>query len=100
MVKKTTIYEVASLSGVSISAVSRVLNSPGHVASASRRRIVDAIIKLNFVPKTEASDRARKDFKRIGVLTPFFTAPYLNKVLDIDKVKSNYIQSWQKGRLR
>lgn len=75
MAKKATIYDVASLAGVSISTVSRVLNSPNHVASASRKKIVEAMIELNFVPKAEARARARKDFKRIGVLTPFFTAP-------------------------
>ena len=73
--KKATIYDVASLAGVSITTVSRVLNSPGQVAAASRKKIVDAMKVLNFVPKAEASARARKDFKRIGVLTPFSTAP-------------------------
>lgn len=45
------------------------------MAAASRKKIVDAMKELNFVPKAEASARARKDFKRIGVLTPFSTAP-------------------------
>ena len=75
MAKNATIYDVASLAGVSITTVSRVLNSPGQVAAVSRRKIIDAMKELNFIPKAEASARARKDFKRIGVLTPFFTAP-------------------------
>lgn len=75
MAKKSTIYDVASLAGVSITTVSRVLNSPGQVAAASRKKVVDAMKELNFVPKADAIARARKDFKRIGVLTPFLTAP-------------------------
>ncbi|MCK5197434.1 MAG: LacI family DNA-binding transcriptional regulator, partial [Spirochaetales bacterium] len=75
MAKNATIYDVASLAGVSITTVSRVLNSPGQVAAVSRKKIIDAMKELNFVPKAEASARARKDFKRIGVLTPFSTAP-------------------------
>ncbi len=75
MEKKATIYDVASLAGVSITTVSRVLNSPGQVAVLSRKKIVAAMKELNFVPKAEAIARARKDFKRIGVLAPFFTAP-------------------------
>jgi len=75
LAKNSTIYDVASLAGVSISTVSRVLNSPDHVSSMSRDKIVKAMKKLSFVPKAEAIARARKDFKRIGILTPFFTAP-------------------------
>lgn len=75
MAKKATIYDVASLAGVSITTVSRVLNSPGQVSAVSRKKIVDAMKELNFVPRADAIARARKDFKRIGVLTPFFTAP-------------------------
>jgi len=59
---------------VSIATVSRVLNVPQRVKESTRRRVMDAVEQLGFVPKAEASARARKDFKRIGVLTPFFTA--------------------------
>ncbi|RKX83057.1 MAG: LacI family transcriptional regulator [Spirochaetes bacterium] len=75
LAKKATIYDVASLAGVSITTVSRVLNSPGQVADTSRKKIVAAMQELDFVPKAEASARARKDFKRIGILSPFSTAP-------------------------
>jgi LacI family transcriptional regulator len=37
--------------------------------------VLHAIEELNFTPKADASARARKDFERIGVLTPFFTTP-------------------------
>jgi DNA-binding LacI/PurR family transcriptional regulator len=70
-----TIYQVAETAGVSIATVSRVLNAPHRVNENTRKRVLKAIEELHFVPKAEASARARKDFKRIGVLTPYFTEP-------------------------
>jgi DNA-binding LacI/PurR family transcriptional regulator len=74
--KKTpTIYEVAKLSGVSISTISRVLNAPDKVNKETRKRVMDAIDQLGFIPRAEARARALQNTGRIGVLTPFFTAP-------------------------
>ncbi len=70
-----TIYDVAKAADVSISTVSRVINASSNVSEATRDRVQDAIDRLAFVPKAEARARAMKDFARIGVLTPFFTAP-------------------------
>ena len=70
-----TIYDVAALSGVSISTVSRVLNSPERVSDDARHKVITAIDQLGFVPKAEARARALQNSPRIGVLTPFFTAP-------------------------
>ena len=70
-----TIYDVAKSAGVSISTVSRVINASPNVSDATRERVLESIDQLNFVPKAEARARAMKDFSRIGVLTPFFTAP-------------------------
>jgi DNA-binding LacI/PurR family transcriptional regulator len=70
-----TIYQVAETAGVSIATVSRVLNSPHRVNEDTRKRVLQAIEELHFVPKAEASARARKEFKRVGVLTPYFTEP-------------------------
>jgi DNA-binding LacI/PurR family transcriptional regulator len=70
-----TIYQVADTAGVSIATVSRVLNAPQRVNEDTRKKVLKAIEELHFVPKAEASARARKDFKRVGVLTPYFTEP-------------------------
>lgn len=73
--KSPTIYDVADLSGVSISTISRVLNSPDKVNSETQKRVMDAIDQLGFVPRAEARARAMQNTGRIGVITPFFTAP-------------------------
>jgi len=73
--KSPTIYDVAKLSGVSISTISRVLNAPDKVNSKTQKRVMDAIDQLGFIPRAEARAHARQNTGRIGVLTPFFTAP-------------------------
>jgi DNA-binding LacI/PurR family transcriptional regulator len=73
--KKPTIYDVAKLSGVSISTISRVLNSPDKVNSETRDRVLLVIDELGFVPKAEARARALQQIGRIGVITPYFTEP-------------------------
>jgi DNA-binding LacI/PurR family transcriptional regulator len=73
--KNPTIYDVAKKSGISISTISRVLNSPEKVNPETRALVLDAIDKLGFVPKAEARARALSNTHRIGVITPFFTAP-------------------------
>jgi DNA-binding LacI/PurR family transcriptional regulator len=73
--RSPTIYDVATAAQVSISTVSRVLNNPDKVNDATRSTVLEAINNLGFVPKAEARARALKEFRRIGVLTPFFTAP-------------------------
>lgn len=73
--KNPTIYDVAELSGVSIATISRVLNSPDKVNADTRTKVMDAIDQLGFIPKAEARARAMRNTNRIGVITPFFTAP-------------------------
>ncbi len=73
--KSPTIYDVAKLSGMSISTISRVLNIPDKVNSKTRKRVMDAIDQLGFVPRAAARAHALQNTNRIGVLTPFFTAP-------------------------
>ena len=73
--KSPTIYDVARVSGVSISTISRVLNAPDKVNPETRQQVMSAIDQLGFIPKAEARARALKYTNRVGVITPFFTAP-------------------------
>lgn len=73
--KVPTIFDVSELSGYSISTISRVINNPEKVNDETRRKINDAIDQLGFIPKAEARARALRFMGRIGVITPFFTAP-------------------------
>jgi DNA-binding LacI/PurR family transcriptional regulator len=70
-----TIYDVAESAGVSITTVSRVLNSPEMVSEVTRLHVMAAIKALGFVPKAEARARALRSSGRVGVITPYFTSP-------------------------
>ena len=74
--KSPTIYDVAELSGVSITTISRVLNAPEKVNSAHPRSSIGRHRQTWLLsPKAEARARALQQTGRIGVITPFFTAP-------------------------
>ncbi len=73
--KNPTIYDVARHAGVSTTTVSRVLNDPDKVNSETQERVFSSIDALGFVPKAEARARAMQKNGRIGVITPFLTAP-------------------------
>ncbi|MCF7943370.1 MAG: LacI family transcriptional regulator [Spirochaetia bacterium] len=75
MADTPTIYDVAKLAGTSIATVSRFLNTPNRVAEKTRKTIQQAMRDLSFVPRADAVARARSGIQRIGVITPFFTAP-------------------------
>jgi len=78
MVKKDnrpTIYDVARHAGVSTTTISRVLNDPDKVNPETQKRVLASIDALGFVPKAEARARAMQNAGRIGVITPFLTAP-------------------------
>ncbi len=70
-----TIYEVARTAGVSITTVSRVLNEPQKVNQKTLQAVLSAIDEIGFVPRAEARARALKENRRIGVISPFITAP-------------------------
>jgi DNA-binding LacI/PurR family transcriptional regulator len=73
--KKPTIYDVARHAGVSITTVSRILNDSDRVNAETQKRVLASIDALGFVPKAEARARAMQKNGRIGVITPFLTAP-------------------------
>lgn len=91
--KPPTIYDVARHAGVSISTISRVLNSPDKVNPNTRKRVMEVIDGLGFVPKADARARAMQNTDRIGVVTPFFTAPsFVQRLRGVAAVlsKANY----------
>ncbi len=84
--KPPTIYDVSKQAGVSTATVSRVLNAPASVKAETRKKVLDVIDRIGFVPSAEASARARRELGRIGVLTPFFSAPaFVQRIRGISK---------------
>jgi LacI family transcriptional regulator len=75
------IEEVAKLSGVSRSTVSRVINSDPNVKESTRARVKEVIRKVNYRPNTVARGLASGRTRIIGLVFPtaqssLFTDPY------------------------
>ena len=65
-----TIAAVAAAAGVSTATVSRVLNRPGAVSEASRRRVEAAVAKLGYVPNAGARSMMLGRSGTIGAIFP------------------------------
>jgi len=57
--KRATLIDVAKLSGLSTGTVSRVLNNHSSVSDEARKKVEDAIKKLNYVPLSTARSLAK-----------------------------------------
>jgi LacI family transcriptional regulator len=79
--KIPTVYDVATHAGVSIATVSRVFSRPETVKQETRRRVLDAVDALGYVPSGAARGLAAR---RTGVLGLFF--PGLDAMDDIADV--------------
>lgn len=58
--KTTSIYEIADLTGVSASTVSRVINNDNRVSVTTVKKVRDAMEKLKYIPVPVAKRRGRK----------------------------------------
>lgn len=65
-----TIYDIAVEAQVSISTVSRVLNSPEKVSKSTRVAVERVLKKHNYVPNAMARGLVRNSLKAIGILIP------------------------------
>lgn len=70
MNKNVTINDVASMAGVSITTVSRILNNKPDVAPETRRRVLNAIAQLDYIPHAQAKNLAAGKSRSLAVLYP------------------------------
>ena len=64
----STMQDVATVAGVSMKSVSRVINNEPHVSMKLRNKVVAAIAALNYVPDAAARSLAGARSFTIGVL--------------------------------
>jgi LacI family transcriptional regulator len=79
--RKPTIKDVAKLAKVSISTVSRVMNSPGSVIENKRNAVLAAIEQLEYKPNALARGLIYKKTNTLGVVIPDIRNPYYADVL-------------------
>lgn len=76
-----TIKDVAKLAGVSISTVSRVMNESKPVSPEARRKVLDAINKLDFKPNELARSLVMKKSNIIGVVVKDIGIHYMAQII-------------------
>ncbi len=79
--KFITIKDVAKEAGVSIATVSRVINN-GNVKPEKKRKVLEAIKKLNYVPNTSARNLASvSETKRVSLIIPDISESYYIEII-------------------
>jgi LacI family transcriptional regulator len=76
-----TILDVASAAGVSSMTVSRVVNGAPNVRDTTRRRVLEAIERLNYSPNTAARSLAAGSATHIGLFYANPSDAYLTQFL-------------------
>lgn len=74
--KPATIHDVAALSGVAASTVSRALSTPGRVNFRTRARIEAAAAQLKYIPNAQAKALSSGRTKAVAVLVADITNPF------------------------
>ncbi|MCL6442641.1 MAG: LacI family transcriptional regulator [Alicyclobacillus sp.] len=80
---RVTIHEVAKAANVSISTVSRVLNGKDRVSEATRRRVQNAIEKLNYQPDLVARAMVTKKTRAIALMIPLVSNEYWARMAEV-----------------
>ena len=81
MKKKSTIYDVAKIAGVSPSTVSRVMNSPEIVAEDTLQKVANAVKELSYIPNMIAANMPRKRTNYIGLIIPDITNIFFSNLV-------------------
>jgi DNA-binding LacI/PurR family transcriptional regulator len=71
-----TIKDVAKVSGVTVTTVSRVLNNRGYISEITRKKVYEAMEKLNYQPNELARSLYRKKSNFIGLIIPNVAHPF------------------------
>lgn len=81
LAKNITIQDIAERANVSISTVSRVINSTAPVAPETREKVLGVIAELNYKPNLFAQGLAGGHSRTIGVLTQLIGSPFYDVIL-------------------
>ena len=76
-----TINDIAERAGVSLATVSRVMNNSGYVKEETRKKVMDIIEELNYVPNAIARSLSTSKSNSIGVIVPDINNPFFGEVI-------------------
>jgi len=77
-----SIKDVAELAGVSITTVSRVLNSRGYIGSETRQKVEKAMEQLDYHPNQIARALLKNQSYLIGVIVPDLSHPLFSELIN------------------
>lgn len=80
--KRAGVRQVASLAGVSVATVSRVLNTPDKVSPETAEKVRQAAEQLNFIPNSSARALSTSNTRSIGIVAPTLENLIYAKFLD------------------
>ena len=89
-----TIKDVAKLSGISKSTVSRVINNKGYVSDEKRELVLKAMKELEYSPNLAARRLRGQLTTTIGVIVPKITNPFFSYLVDAIE-RAAYEQGYQ-----
>lgn len=78
--RSVTLHDVARLSGLSVTTVSRVLNGSSHVLASTRERIQSAMDGLGYVPNMAAKGLRTRRSLSVYCLFPEIDNPYFTGI--------------------
>lgn len=76
-----TIKDVAREAGLTVTTVSRVLNNRGYISEDARKKVNDAMKKLNYQPNEVARSLHKKTTNTIGLIVPHIRHPYFAEMI-------------------
>lgn len=76
-----TIYSVAEAAGVSIATVSRVLAGSELVTERTRTKVLEAMERLDYLPRAAARSLAVRQHEALGLVLPELSGPYYSELL-------------------
>lgn len=85
---RPTVHDVASVAGVSLATVDRVLNGRSGVRKETAKRVQAAIQELGYVRDTSAANLARKREYRFAVVLPRDSSQFVDTLQDALKEAS------------
>ncbi len=77
-----TLKDVSEYAGVTVTTVSRVLNNRGYISEKTRKKVYDAMAKLNYQPNEIARSLLRKKSNIIGIIVPSVSHPFFGELTE------------------
>src|SRR5690554_6672535 len=78
-----TIKDVAKEAGLAVGTVSRVLNNRGYISDKARKKVYEAMKRLNYKPNEIARSLYRKKSNILGVIVPLVSHPYFSELVNM-----------------